>query len=236
MLFFELIFEDAHLFAVDKPSGIPSHSLQRDLDAGNSQTVEAQALERFPGARLLHRLDTGTSGVLLFAKNDSVYAEMREKFKLKLLKKEYLAWSDAETPLPRVPLTLELPLAHHPKSKKRMIVVEPSTRQSFRGQPYPALTRVHAARRVERDGLRLTELDVEIVTGVTHQIRVHLKHLGFPLLADPVYHRESAERGGYRLGLHARRVSFELRGLRYQIESPAPHTLRVPELRILGLG
>ena len=70
----EILFEDSKIIAVNKPSGIPSHSLQ------NETSVE-KILNTSQRAILLHRLDTGTSGVLLFAKNEAVFEQMREKFK-----------------------------------------------------------------------------------------------------------------------------------------------------------
>lgn len=229
MLFFDVfptvLFEDAHLLAVNKPSGVPSHSLRKDLESGQDRTVEAQVLREHPGAHLLHRLDTGTSGVLLFAKNDSVFAEMREKFKLKDLKKFYIAWSDAEHALPHFPLKIEVPLGHHPKSAKRMVIADPAHRNSIRGKTFPALTHLFGARPVEREGLRLTEFDLQIITGVTHQIRVHLKHIGFPLLGDKIYNPRARDDHDHRLGLHARRVEFSLRGHRYEIEAPLPESL-----------
>ena len=94
MLFFELLFEDDAILAVNKKSGIPSHTLRKDMVAGNPQTVEAAVQSVHREAIILHRLDNGTSGVLLFAKNISIFKEMRDKFKLKKIKKYYTAWSN----------------------------------------------------------------------------------------------------------------------------------------------
>lgn len=238
MLFFELLYEDDVILAVDKRSGIPAHSQKKDLDSVEPLTVEAAVLKSHPSVKILHRLDTGTSGVLLFAKNNNVFEEMRDKFKLRLIKKHYLAWSFEPSPQAHFPLEITLPLAHHPKSAKRMVVVDPDSsrtgRTYFRGKPYPALTRLHSVRSVTLDEQPLTEIEVEIETGVTHQIRAHLKHIGLPLVGDPIYSAKKenstagAETPSFRLGLHAHRVEFTLNGFDYCIEAMKPRTLLLP--------
>jgi tRNA pseudouridine32 synthase/23S rRNA pseudouridine746 synthase len=236
MLFFETvydntIYEDEDLLVIHKPSGIPSHTLKSDLA---KTTAETEVKKTHPHAEILHRLDTGTSGLLMFAKNHSVYEEVRKLFQLRLIKKTYSAWSilspdskaRAEAFRPDLPLFLDWPVAHHPKSKKRMIVADsPGIR--IRGKPYPARTWV---RSVQTEGLSFADLpcvefQIEIETGVTHQIRVHLQRLGFPLMGDATYNKaQSTEPKTIppRLGLHAHRLAFEFRGRQYQFEAPLP--------------
>ena len=222
----EILFEDSKIIAVNKPSGIPSHSLQ------NETSVE-KILNTSQRAILLHRLDTGTSGVLLFAKNEAVFEQMREKFKTRSIEKFYTAWSAAHAHQLAVltkmqfPTELTLPLAHHPKSKKRMIVVPTDKKISFRGKPLAAHTRILAIQPVTWAEQPALEIQVQIITGVMHQIRVHLKHLGFPLIGDPIYTDPESKiptegEPPHRLGLHAKKIRFELDGYLYQIEAPAP--------------
>ena len=87
----ETLFEDELILAVNKPSGIPSASLH----APDQDTCERRILSRegATGFELLHRLDTGTSGVLLFAKNSNTFKEMRAKFQERSILKRYWAWS-----------------------------------------------------------------------------------------------------------------------------------------------
>lgn len=228
----EILFEDAQILAVNKPSGIPSHNLNETAAQSGVQTVESilQAARGIDQVFIVHRLDTGTSGVLLFAKNAKTYDAMREKFKLKQLRKYYRAWSDHEPEIAlKLPTEITLPLAHHPKSKKRMIVLPIDKKISYRGNPIPAHSKVLAAQKTKWLGVDVTELQVEIITGVMHQIRVHLKHLGYPLVGDAIYNAvQNAEKENpeeslpTRLGLHAERIEFELEGFRYVIEAPLP--------------
>ncbi len=158
---------------------------------------------------------------------------MREKFKLREIHKEYLAWTES-TPdrLMRAkelhfPQKIELPLAHHPKSAKRMIPLAPEKnaekKLSYRGKPLPALTWIDGFRETSWQGIASLEFKIRIPTGVMHQIRVHLKWLGFPLIGDPIYGDESskslAASQRIDLGLQAKRVEFKLNKTAYDITS-----------------
>ncbi len=220
----ELLFEDDFILALNKPSGLPSQN-QRDP---NQLTAERCVKTLFPHLpiQLLHRLDTGTSGVLLFAKNDEVFMQMRQKFAERTLRKSYLAWSKAERDpaLPNLPLKIDLPLAHHPQSKRRMIVLPEGKFRRFRGKPIPALTWIDSVQPVSLAGLNALRIEVRIETGVMHQIRAHLAHHGLPLIGDPIYGSSREMPTPMRLGLHASQVEFELRGARYRINAPEPIT------------
>ena len=222
---FSILFEDPQIIAVNKPSGLPSHSLTHEPSVESELALFHSQQAATKRIFLLHRLDTGTSGVLLFAKNQAVFDQMREKFKHRELEKIYWAWSaineERRTRASRFifPLELHSPLAHHPKSKKRMIVLPEGKKRSYRGKPLPAQTRVLSMEEEKWMGLDSFRLQVQIITGVMHQIRVHLLDLGFPLLGDPIYNPEEP---APRLGLHAQSVRFELNGHLYQIEAPAP--------------
>ena len=230
-----ILFEDEVIIAVLKPSGLPSHSLNNEE---HEATVEAELAAQVAPQKifLLHRLDTGTSGVLLFAKNENTFKVMRDKFKLKSIKKNYLAWSKltpeslARAKSTSYPVNLNLPLAHHPKSKKRMVPLLAGKAISHRGNPLPAITIVHRFRETVFQGVPALQFEVEIITGVMHQIRVHLKHLGFPLIGDHIYNDlynpdktktpPSADELSVRMGLHARNVEFKLEGRNYKIAAP----------------
>jgi len=223
------IFEDDLILAVSKESGLPSESQDRP----NQETAETLLARIRPDLKLhlLHRLDTGTSGVLLFAKSKLVYDEIRLKFKDQSIEKHYLAWCNPrelnEAPLTPPPFTLphriELPLAHHAKSKKRMIALPSGLKRHYRGNPLPALTLIHEIAPIPAPGIMGFQFRVQIKSGVMHQIRVHLAHLGFPILGDPLYAKEGPT--FRRLALHAERMSFELRGYQYHLESKDPQFL-----------
>jgi 23S rRNA pseudouridine1911/1915/1917 synthase len=215
----EILFEDDFLLAVNKPSGLPSASL-RDPD---QDTCERRIGCARKGALLLHRLDTGTSGVLLFAKNIMVFNEMRSAFHERALEKVYVACAAAgplSLPGP-LPFLIDLPLAHHPKSKKRMIPLPAGKIREFRGKPLPARTWVLRMENGHFESCPARRIEVRIETGVMHQIRVHLASLGLPLLGDPIYGTKDAQ-PFTRLALHARTLAFQFRGARYRIEAPEP--------------
>ena len=219
------VFEDDFILALHKPSGLPSQN-QQDPDQDTAERRVKNQMSDSP-LHLLHRLDTGTSGVLLFAKSDDVFQEMRKKFAERAIQKSYIAWSAAglPDPVPALPHRIELPLAHHPRSKKRMIVLPEGKFRRYRGKPLPALTWIDSIREVTLSGIRSLRIEVRIETGVMHQIRIHLAHIGFPLIGDPIYGPSNASSPPLRLGLHASRVEFDLRGAQYRISAPEPETL-----------
>jgi 23S rRNA-/tRNA-specific pseudouridylate synthase len=224
-----LLFEDERILAVDKPSGLPSHSLIENDE--NSVAAILQKARAPQPLFLLHRLDTGTSGVLLFAKDGATYKEMREQFKLKKIKKFYRARALLTAQNKKIfqsisfPYEIRNPLAHHPKSKKRMIALPIdlalAKKISIRGKPLSALTRIHHAEVFEHEKKLTVLFNIEIVTGVMHQIRAHLKHIGFPLLGDPIYRDSVIENQilETRLALHSQKILFKMADFAYEIES-----------------
>jgi 23S rRNA-/tRNA-specific pseudouridylate synthase len=215
------LFEDDRILAIHKPSGLASHSLG-DTDPSCELLLRAQRPELT--LFLAHRLDTGTSGVLIFAKTEAAFEGLREQFKLKKIKKEYRAWSEKtpsrETVLKTLsfPYRINLSLAHHAKSKKRMIALPPEKHRHLRGKPIAALSILHSVHEEVFFGISAFRFELEIVTGVMHQIRVHLESLGFPLIGDPVYEKVDREEKP-RLGLHARKISFVLGSYHYEISA-----------------
>lgn len=103
-----------------------------------------------------------------------------------------------------------------------MIVLPPDLHRVYRGKPIPAITILKSAQTADFEGLPALQFEVEIITGVMHQIRVHLGSVGFPLIGDAIYGKAELLEGSPlpRLGLHALEVNFELRGLRYQVAAP----------------
>lgn len=214
-----VLFEDESLLAIDKPSGLPSNSLKQ-----NDDSAEKRIKNHFPEFQLVHRLDVGTSGILLFAKTQTTYDSMRVLFQIRQIQKHYLAWSEI-TPARKsligeieLPLTIDTPLAHHPQSKKRMITLPPETFRKYRGKPIEAHTIIHSVTETEFLEIPSYQFEIEIKTGVMHQIRVHLHSLGFGLIGDSVYKSEPHQ--NLRLGLHAHEVSFQLNQKNYRIQSP----------------
>ena len=181
-----LLREDARIIAVNKPAGV--HSEPNPGSTNDTRTVAHAMAALYPEARPLHRLDRGTSGVLLYARTDSAFTELRHHWRDRTIEKDYLTWVDgcftAEG-------TLEIPLAHSPKSKKRMIV--PQRHQLAQIKSWPTKTTIVSV----YNSTTHTLLWVRIHTGVTHQIRATLAALGHCVLGDPIYKSAPKPLGGY---------------------------------------
>lgn len=210
-----VLYEDAAIVAVDKPGGVRGHA----LDPRQRGTIAAALLARHPelaevGDRLapglVHRLDTGTSGVLVAARTAAVHRALRDAFRGHGVAKRYVA---VVAGVPHPGTTVDAPLAHDPHDRRRMRVARGVDRA------WPARTTVVA---VEPRGPRAL-VEVEIRTGVTHQIRVHLAHLGHPVVGDALYGGPPGALAPHRHALHARRIA--LPAPTPAIEAPIPADL-----------
>jgi 23S rRNA pseudouridine1911/1915/1917 synthase len=217
----DIVFEDDDLIVVDKPAGVAAHpspgwlgpTVIGGLAAAGVRVSTSGAAER---AGVVHRLDAGTSGLMVVAKSESAYTALKRAFKERTVDKVYLALAQGH-PDPTSG-TIDAPIGRHPKADYRFAVVAD-------GRPsvthYDTLEAFRAA----------TLLEVHLETGRTHQIRVHFAHLRHPLVGDTMY---GADPGlGERLGvsrqwLHAARLGFAhpATGARVEFESPLPEDLQ----------
>ena len=208
-----ILHEDSDLLVLDKPAGLVVHP-----GAGNATGTLVQALLRHckdlsgiggverPG--IVHRLDKETSGCLVIAKNDLAHQSLAAQFADRTIGKTYLAV--VEGTLRRGSGVIEAPIGRHRVHRQKMAVVPEE-----KGREAVTNYRVLAS----GDGLSLVECVPK--TGRTHQIRVHLKHLGHPIAGDPVYGR----RGKFeRHLLHAWKLAFEhpREGGRLSFTAPVP--------------
>jgi 23S rRNA pseudouridine1911/1915/1917 synthase len=215
-----VVYEDAHLVVVDKPGGMPGHA----LDPRQRGTAAAVLLARYPelarvgdplAPGLAHRLDTGTSGLLLAARTPAAYATLRATFRAHAVEKRYLAVVAATVPVRN--RRISLPLAHDPQDRRRMTAARPGERA------WPAETDVAVlAARADRALVAAT-----IRTGVTHQVRVHLAHAGYPVLGDAVYGGPAVDLPPGRHALHAARLRLchPVSGQPLAFESALPEDL-----------
>ena len=196
-------YEDDHIVVVDKPAGLPVHPGPGHPDG----TLVNALLARCPDIRgiggelrpgIVHRLDRDTSGLLVAAKNQRAHQSLTDQMKNRTVLKEYRAVAvGIVTPESGA---IDAPIARHPCHRQKMAVVSGSRSAAAGGRP----ARTHYRAIATANGHTL--LAVRLETGRTHQIRVHLAHLRYPVLGDRVYGRPSALVG--RQFLHAARLGF----------------------------
>jgi 23S rRNA pseudouridine1911/1915/1917 synthase len=200
----DVVYEDDDILIVNKPAGMVTHPspghaggtmVNALLARGGAAAFGGIAGVARPG--IVHRLDRDTSGLLMVARNDRAQASLMGQLKARRVKKRYLALvgGDVAASAGRV----EAPIGRDPRHRTRMAVV-PDGRQAATGY------RV----RERYDGWTL--LEVDLLTGRTHQIRVHLASIGHPVAGDPVYATGPARRGPRGLGrlfLHAWQLELE---------------------------
>jgi 23S rRNA pseudouridine1911/1915/1917 synthase len=216
-----VLLADGALIVIDKPAGMPTVALH----ASDRGTLANALLARFPELReaspdpleagLVHRLDTATSGVVVAARTAPAWRALREQFRAGDVAKRYLALVAGSV---REAGTVRLPIAHRPRRPREMCVcANPEQARALGARP--ALTRF----RPLRAGRAVTLVEVDIDTGVRHQIRVHLASIGHAIVGDPLYAR-AAVADVARLMLHASRLGLRhpVTGTAVEIVSPEP--------------
>lgn len=213
-----IVYEDESLLIFNKESGIPS----APIHLGETRTAVGSALAHCPSLSqlgsvgnsklepgLLHRLDTGTSGLLIFAKTQTEFDRLRDVWKKREVQKIYRAWVELQMPLHEIPIRIEFPMAHDAKSSRKMVALtgKPPHKKT-RGKELPALTHILSVR--QRANPQLADVEVLIETGVMHQIRCHLASMGWPVLGDPIYPKKTQFKAASRLWLHAWRLKLPL--------------------------
>jgi 23S rRNA pseudouridine1911/1915/1917 synthase len=236
------LFEDAHLWIVDKPTGMvvhpgPGHAggtvvnaLLHRLKApvavvaadDNEPTEDTEELSSgWPG--LVHRLDRYTTGCLCLAKTAEAQRAIQDQFKARTVEKRYLAIVRHSPKLPQLgSLLINEPIARHKRDRLRMVVAAGGR---------SAQTRIRVLARTTSVAL----VECELLTGRTHQIRVHLAHLRAPLMGDPLYGGpgkwkdvDSQQLLLPHPALHAWKLSVDhpVTGIRIDAEAPIPDAFR----------
>lgn len=195
-----VLYEDRSLVVVDKPGGMRGHA----LDPRERGTIAAFLLGCYPemagvgdglSAGLVHRLDQGTSGVLVAARTSPAFSALRAAFRRRAVRKRYLALVEG---VPPTTADVATPLAHDPGDRRRMIAARPGLR-SWRAET-----------RIDRlaVGRASALVAATMSTGVTHQIRAHLALLGHPVVGDALYGSPTSSLPDGRHALHAARITL----------------------------
>ena len=198
-----VLYEDADLIVVNKPAGLvvhpaPGHPSGTLVNALLHHCGDLAGIGGVLRPGIVHRLDRGTSGVLVAAKHDAAHRHLSEQFAAHTIDRVYrtlvrgLPGADEGR--------IDRPIGRHPRDRKRMSVETRAGR--------PSITHWRVLRRFRRAGI--SELEIRPETGRTHQIRVHLSSAGLPLVGDVVYGRARGQDAALgRPALHAERLGFE---------------------------
>jgi len=222
----EVIHEDAAVIVVNKPGGVPCHPLQ----AGERDTVMNAVVARFPDTAtagekpleggLVHRLDNGTSGALLIARNRGAFEKLRDAIRAGRIARRYEALVAGS--LERK-TQIDAPIAHHAKNARKMVAGDPSSANPKRAGR-AATTLAEPIRRVGE----FTLLSVTPKTGSRHQIRVHLASLGHPIVGDTLYGGPAIPALAHgRFWLHLCDVAFDSPAVGHvKVTAPIPQDLK----------
>jgi 23S rRNA pseudouridine1911/1915/1917 synthase len=211
-----IVYEDSAVAVIDKPAGLVVHPAPGHADGTLADGLRQRGTtwsflggEERPG--IVHRLDRDTSGLLVVAKTEAAHRSLSLQLQRRTLGRVY--WALVHGAFREATGRIEAPIGRDPGHRQRMAVVD---------EGRPAVTDFAVIERMHRH----TRLEVRLLTGRTHQIRVHLASIGHPIAGDPVYGR----RGDTLLArpaLHAQRLTFlhPDDGRRCDFESPLPDDL-----------
>ena len=213
----DIRYEDEWLLVVNKPQGMVVHPA-----AGHHDGTLVHALLAYCAGNLsdlngiirpgiVHRIDKDTSGLLLVVKDNSVHADIAEKIRRHEISRVYHAIVHGI--LPTASGTIDAPIDRDPKNRQRMAVVAGGK---------PSITHFTVLEQFRQ----AAHLEVTLESGRTHQIRVHLRHIGHPVVGDPVYAKGRKTFGATGQALHAGRLSFihPVTGQPITVESPLPES------------
>ncbi|HCM51831.1 TPA: RluA family pseudouridine synthase [Candidatus Saccharibacteria bacterium] len=193
-----IIYEDGDVLVIDKPSGILTHSKGvLNIEATVASFIKPKLNDRtFRGNRagIVHRLDRGTSGVIITAKNQKKQRFLQKQFSARKVKKYYIAIVEGK-PKEQAAI-IDAPIARNPRRPQTFKV-------SARGRP--ARTSYRVLKTLQKDDKIYSLVEFEPETGRTHQIRVHATYIGHSIVGDPVYGKADGQ-----LLLHAKTLEIKL--------------------------
>ena len=205
------VYEDDDIWVVDKPAGLLS------VDGKSLKVSLLARLERAnPAVKLIHRLDMDTSGLLIFAKNAAAQSHISKQFIDRLPQKSYQARVFGAWQHVGAKGEISVPVRYEPTTKPRHIIDHDWSKH--------ALTLYEVLAHEEYNGQAVTRVLLKPVTGRSHQLRVHMVHVGHVMIGDPIYAEGDALTIAPRLNLHAQqlRLKHPTLGVWMDWESPCP--------------
>lgn len=210
-----IVYEDKDIIVVNKPKGMVVHPANGNPDGTLVNAIMAICKDSLSGIGgkirpgIVHRLDKDTSGLLIVAKNDIAHVNMSEQIKRHEVKKTYIAL--VRGVVKENEATIDMPIGRSNSDRKKMAVTKNGKN---------AVTHIKVLKRYDK----YTLLEINIETGRTHQIRVHLAHIGYPVIGDYIYSNGKNEFGIVGQCLHARYLEFKhpITGKDMKLEAPLP--------------
>ena len=211
----DIIYEDKDIIVVNKPKGMVVHPANGNPDGTLVNAIMAICKDSLSGIGgeirpgIVHRLDKDTSGLLIVAKNDMAHVNMSEQIKRHEVKKTYIAL--VRGIVKENEATIDMPIGRSNSDRKKMAVTKTGKN---------AVTHIKVLKRYDK----YTLLEINIETGRTHQIRVHLAHIGYPVIGDYIYSNGKNEFGIVGQCLHAKSLEFKhpITGKDMKLEAPLP--------------
>ena len=210
-----IVYEDKDIIVVNKPKGMVVHPANGNPDGTLVNAIMAICKDSLSGIGgeirpgIVHRLDKDTSGLLIVAKNDMAHVNMSEQIKRHEVKKTYIAL--VRGIVKENQATIDMPIGRSNSDRKKMAVTKNGKN---------AVTHIKVLKRYDK----YTLLEINIETGRTHQIRVHLAHIGYPVIGDYIYSNGKNEFGIIGQCLHAKSLEFKhpITGKDMKLEAPLP--------------
>ena len=211
----DILYEDNDIIVVNKPKGMVVHPANGNLDGTLVNAIMAICKDSLSGIGgeirpgIVHRLDKDTSGLLIVAKNDEAHVKMSEQIKNHEVKKTYIAL--VRGVIKENEATINMPIGRSQSDRKKMAVNKNGKN---------AVTHIKVLKRYEK----YTLLEINIETGRTHQIRVHLSHIGYPIIGDYTYSNGKNEFGVEGQCLHAFQLEFQhpITNKKMKLTAPLP--------------
>ncbi len=197
----KILYKDANILAIEKPTGVLVDEISKE----------------YPKFILAHRLDKGTSGVMLLAKNEKAHEFLKKQFQARTIKKVYntivAGWVKNDHGI------LTKPIGRSPSDFRRSLAG-----RGARGELRDAVTEYKVLKRFTDKAIKFTYLEIKPKTGRTHQIRVHMKYLNHPVVGDSLYNPQGPSLKSFkRIALHAKSIEFkDLKGKTVKVESKLP--------------
>lgn len=198
----EIIYEDSDIIVVNKPKGMVVHPANGNPDGTLVNAIMSICKDSLSGIGgeirpgIVHRIDKDTSGILIVAKNDKAHINLSEQIKNHEVKKTYIAL--VRGIVKENEATINMPIGRSTKDRKKMAVTNNGKE---------AITHFKVLERYTQNNCTL--LEVKIETGRTHQIRVHLSQIGYPIIGDIVYSNGKNQWGIQGQALHAKSLKFK---------------------------